>query len=101
MYIGTSNFHASNVPLIYNPVTSHITPQYHVTYDEGFTSVNTTAHPDHDAFFQQLYEKAAWVFQSKYDDDEALHYFSSFWTDPPPVSKLTTTKTTALLKYAY
>jgi hypothetical protein len=62
MYIGTSNCQASNIPLVYNPATSHITLQYHVTYDEGFTSVNTTGHPDQETIFQQLYEKATWIF---------------------------------------
>jgi hypothetical protein len=88
MYIGTSNCHASSIQSIYNPATSHITPQYHVTYDESFTSVNISGHPDQDKLFQQLYEKATWIFQSKYDDDEALYYFSSFWTDPPSISNL-------------
>jgi len=52
MYIGTSNCHASHIPFIYNPSTYHITPQYHVTYDESFTSVNLQGHPDQDAVLQ-------------------------------------------------
>jgi hypothetical protein len=85
MYIGTSNCHASSIPLIYNPMTSHITPQYHVTHDESFTSVNAQGHPAYEEVMEQLYEKATWIFQSRYDDEEALYYFSSFWTDPPPL----------------
>jgi len=86
MYIGTSNCRASSIPLIYNPMTSHVTPQYHVTHDESFTSVNAQGHPAYEKVMEQLYEKATWIFQSKYDDEDALYYFSSIWTDPPPLS---------------
>jgi hypothetical protein len=88
MYIGTSNCHASSIPLIYNPSTSHITPQYHVTYDESFTSVNAAGHPDQDKVFQRIYEQATWIFESKFDPADDIYYFSSFWSDPPPLEKI-------------
>lgn len=39
VYIGNSTCHASAIPLIYNPRSTHISPQFHVVYDEYFYSV--------------------------------------------------------------
>jgi hypothetical protein len=37
--VGRLPFHASNVGLILNPCTGHIFPQFHVVYDDDFTTV--------------------------------------------------------------
>jgi len=34
VYVGQSLQHAGNVPLVYNPSTSHVSPQYHITFDD-------------------------------------------------------------------
>lgn len=34
VYVGHSSCHAGSIPLIYNPSTTHISPQYHVLHDE-------------------------------------------------------------------
>jgi len=39
VYVGQSLHHAGNVPLIYNPAMTHVTPQYHLTFDDQFTTV--------------------------------------------------------------
>jgi hypothetical protein len=39
IYLGRSPFHANNVALVPNPRTGHISPQYHVVFDEDFTIV--------------------------------------------------------------
>ena len=39
IYVGRSPSHASSVGLILNPRTGHISPQYHVVYDNDFTTV--------------------------------------------------------------
>ena len=39
IYIGRSSLHASNVGLILNPRTGHVSPQFHVVYDDDFTTV--------------------------------------------------------------
>jgi hypothetical protein len=41
--IGPSSCHASNITLIYNPATTHVSLQFHVVYDEGFTSITNMA----------------------------------------------------------
>jgi hypothetical protein len=39
VYLGHSPFHAGSVALVYNPYTGHISPQYHVVFDDDFTTV--------------------------------------------------------------
>ena len=39
IYVGRSPSHAANVSLILNPRTGHISPQFHVVYDDDFTTV--------------------------------------------------------------
>ncbi len=39
VYLGHSPFHAGSVALVYNPSTGHVSPQYHVVFDDDFTTV--------------------------------------------------------------
>jgi hypothetical protein len=39
IYVGRSPAHASNVGLILIPRTGHVSPQFHVVYDDDFTTV--------------------------------------------------------------
>ena len=39
IYVGRSPAHASNGGLILNPRTGHVLPQFHVVYDDNFTTV--------------------------------------------------------------
>ena len=43
MYVGRSPSHASTVPLVLNPETGTITPQFHVVFDDWFATVEGTA----------------------------------------------------------
>ncbi len=40
LYVGRSPSHAANVALIFNPCTGHIFPQFHVVFDDDFTTVS-------------------------------------------------------------
>ncbi len=40
VYLGHSPFHAGSVALVYNPSTGHVSPQYHVVFDDDFTTVS-------------------------------------------------------------
>jgi hypothetical protein len=42
VYLGHSMFHAGSVALVYNPSTGHVSPQYHVVFDDDFTMVPYT-----------------------------------------------------------
>ena len=39
VYLGHSPFHAGNVALVWNPITGRLSPQYHVVFDNDFTTV--------------------------------------------------------------
>ncbi len=39
IYVGCSSSHASNVALILNPRTGHVSPQLHVVFNDDFTTV--------------------------------------------------------------
>jgi hypothetical protein len=50
IYVGRSPSHAANVSLILNPRMGHISPQFHIVYDDDFTTVpylQTTTVPPH------------------------------------------------------
>lgn len=84
IYIGPSTCHVSNIPLIYNPTTTHIFPQFHVTYDEGFTSVLNQDPSNTDLILSKLYAKATWYHQSI--DPSTEYHFNTFWTQPTHLS---------------
>ena len=39
IYLGHSPCHAGSVALVFNPSTGHVSPQYHVVFDDDFTTV--------------------------------------------------------------
>jgi hypothetical protein len=39
VYLGHSPFHVGSVALVYNPSTGHVSPQYHIIFDNNFTMV--------------------------------------------------------------
>jgi hypothetical protein len=50
IYVGRSPSHASNVALVLNPKTGHVSPQFHVVFDGDFTTVpylRSTTVPPH------------------------------------------------------
>ncbi len=61
IYVVRSPSHASNVGLILNPRTGHISPQFHVVYDDDFTTVpylRTVSVPPH---WEKLVESSAQI----------------------------------------
>ena len=40
IYVGRSPSHASNVALILNPRTGHVSPQFHVVFDDDFDDLS-------------------------------------------------------------
>ena len=39
VYLGNSPFHAGSVALVFNPKTARVSPQYHVIFDDNFSTV--------------------------------------------------------------
>ena len=70
-YMGISSKHASSVPLVLNPSTGTMTPQYHVVFDDWFATVSSTADqlPDFNSDeWAKMFGNSA--YQYPLDDDE-------------------------------
>jgi hypothetical protein len=80
VYIGPSSCHANNVPLIYNPATTHISPQFHVVYDEGFTSITSIPSHMEDNLMRKLFEKAYWTYDHANNNSADTYDFHTFWS---------------------
>jgi hypothetical protein len=83
IYVGHSLAHSGNVPVIYNPQTTHITPQFHVVFDDQFSTVtgNPSTFTAHD--MEALYNKSSWMHKDNYAETEDMHLFETFWSTPP------------------
>ena len=88
IYISHSQHHASNVIMVYNPVTKLVSPQYHVAHDESFdtmqlnmSAANTESKLEE--MLDALFATSEWVHSEAYLDDMELctthHYFNSSW----------------------
>jgi len=63
VYIGHSEHHASNVMVMWNPVTKLVSPQYHVIFNEEFTTVSPAAQANHECLnisFKELLSTCTW-----------------------------------------
>ena len=77
--MGHSTCHSGSIPLIYNPSTTHIMPQYHIIYDEYFQTINETPGISLDNRLDSLFGTSAhWTYTDAYTDDP--YTFQSFWT---------------------
>jgi len=79
--------HASNVALIYNPATTHVTPQFHVTFDDTFSSVASTEAACQETAIESLLQKTSWLHSDEFGPPQAHHYFEPT-EDPPPVPSI-------------
>ena len=60
VFVGYSTEHSSTVALVYNPSTQHISPQYHVIFDDAFATVPSLASEvERNETFAKLYETEA------------------------------------------
>jgi hypothetical protein len=77
VYVGNSTCHSSAIPLIYNPITTHISPQFHVVYDEYFMTVSSQPSFDSKAYLEKLFHTSAhWLHKDEFSDN--LHLFQEF-----------------------
>lgn len=58
VYLGRSKYHASDVSLILNTKTDHISAQYHVLFDDDFQSVTSTTEDDEIDVWKGLYRSS-------------------------------------------
>ena len=81
MFGGFSPRHSSLVPLVLNPQTGKISPQFHVVFDNWFTSVLSVGADDalKPSMWQILFSHSRYHYM--FDDHDAIS-LSDDWTDP-------------------
>jgi len=57
VYIGDSTFYSSTITLIYNLKTTHVSLQFHVLFDEYFSTMPVAYYADSNAYFKNAYSK--------------------------------------------
>ena len=55
-YIGRSPRHAGNVAMILNPTTGHVSPQFHVVFDDSFSTIDALTNGYKPENWEVLYE---------------------------------------------
>jgi transposase InsO family protein len=85
MFLGFSNEHSSLVPLVLNLRTGHVSPQYHVIFDDNFETVPSLnpSESDIDDKFAALFDssKEFYLDQIADDDDVQLPALDSDWDE--------------------
>ena len=73
--VGFSPKHASTVPLVLNPQTGYITPQYHVVFDDWFATVPASVNdlPDFNSdAWQRMFRDSTYQYIMDDDDHDKL-----------------------------
>jgi len=71
IYVGMSNQHATNCPLILNPVTGHVSAQFHVVFDDDFSLVPALRDSDlTPPNWKSLFESKCEHFTDPADDEQ-------------------------------
>jgi hypothetical protein len=81
IFLGFSPSHHTNVALVLNPETGSITPQYHVVFDEKFSTISSNIHHDSTPTIQQWDS----ILDTGYDQHEVLQRPETL---PPPDSSI-------------
>ena len=81
VFVGLSRMHSSDVPLILNPKTGHISPQYHVVFDDDFSTVCSHSPSDDPPDFWNDIELDEHIHQVPTDDQPT--FLDDTWLTPP------------------
>ena len=73
IYLGLSKVHSSNVHLVLNPNTGHISPQYHLVFDDSFSTVYSDGEFDSDVWSSLVSSN----LEKHIDADDMLPTFST------------------------
>ena len=91
IFLGFSAHHSSDVPLVLNISTGHISPQYHVVFDDSFSTVNSHAkEEDPPSFWNEisldshLYD--SYVHRIPLDSDSSIQLHDE-WLTPPELEE--------------
>ena len=61
IYLGHSPLHAGSVALVLNPSTGHVSPQYHVVFDDTFSTVSNLRSGTVPANWSKLVEESSYL----------------------------------------
>jgi hypothetical protein len=84
-FLGFSCEHSSTVALVRNLHTGHVSPQYHVVFDDKFGTVfnDGKSSEELDKICAELFVSSRELFvEEEYDDDDVLVY------KPPPLDEV-------------
>ena len=81
IYLGHSPFHADNVALVFNLQTGHVSPQYHVIFDEQFTTVEYLRNGETPPNWRELFTHCS--EQSTEEDYDLASSWCKYETDLP------------------
>ena len=82
IFVGFSTKHSSTVPLIFNPTTQHISPQYHVIFDDAFSSVPSLTTPaERDEIFANLFHSSREKYIDEMDPEASEVQLDAEWLD--------------------
>jgi hypothetical protein len=74
IFVGFSPAHSSDVPLILNTQTGHISPQFHVVFDDNFSTVNSLTSDDEPPPFWNDFDIGEFLYRIELDDDTPAVY---------------------------
>jgi hypothetical protein len=104
VYLGHSPLHAGNIALVYNPATSHVTPQTHVAHDEHFTSVSPTTQ-DPTLIIERILQQTSWLEVDDFSSPSERYHFDTSTQHSAAVASTTlppspfTSSSSASVKY--
>ena len=84
-FLGFSRSHSSLVAMVRNLHTGHVSPQYHVVFDDKFETIFNMGAPEEqfDTLCNDLFENSRdWYTEEEYDGDGNLIY------KPPPLDEV-------------
>jgi len=67
IYLGHSPCHAGTVALVLNPSTLHVSPQFHVAFDDNFATVPYLASAETPPVWEEIVQKSEDVSERDYD----------------------------------
>jgi len=77
IYLGHSPSHASSVALVYNRDTTHVTPQFHVSHDDTFSSVDPAQSTKQEDVILRLLDCNSWLYKDQFAAPKAHHFFTT------------------------
>ena len=82
VYIGHCHQYSNTIPLIWNPITKLVSPQFHVIYEERFETVSAQpmamTEADTQIIFNKLFATSRWSYDDLYLVEQC-YFFDNLW----------------------